>query len=330
MDSSRLAYLFHRYVNNTCTEAEKSEFMDAVTDVRQDAETKALMDSLWREVSPQAISSERSRQIIKNILQEHSLSPVAKQRYLPWGRIAASLLLMVLFSAGFYWFSATDNQPAPLEVLTSSHTPSSDFVELPDGSTVILNARSKLENVIFTDAVREVSLTGEAYFDIAHDAARPFVVHTGKLSTTVLGTAFNIKAYPDQSDITVTVRRGKVKVSDERKVLGIINPDQQITFDRMRDYAEQKGVDTQSVTAWMEKDIFFDDVTIGQALGQLEKRFGVSIRLANENIAGCKFTATFAKGEDLGQILRILCDFNNALLTEDGGSFVIEGGKCPL
>ena len=197
---------------------------------------------------------------------------------------------------------------------------------------MVLNGASKLEfPESFSHGVREVTLTGEAYFDITHDPMRPFVVHTGKVRTTVLGTAFNIKAYPEQSDITVTVTRGKVKVSDDKQVFGIVNPDQQITFNKNREVTEQKAVDSHEVTAWMEKDIYFDDITIDHAVAQLEKRFDVSITLTNSKINDCKFTATFVRGEDLEQILRILCDFNNATLVANGNnSFEIQGGICPL
>jgi hypothetical protein len=80
----------------------------------------------------------------------------------------------------------------------------------------------------------------------------------------------------------------------------------------------------------MEKDIFFDDITFGQAIDQLERRFGSSIKMENAPMLGCRFTATFVKGEDLRQILTILCEFNNATLKENrSGGFVIEGGECP-
>ena len=125
--------------------------------------------------------------------------------------------------------------------------------------------------------------------------------------------------------------KGKVKVSDDKKIFAIVNPAQQITFDRNRDYAEQNPIDSRQVTSWVEKDIFFDDITMANAVDQLEKRFDISIHIGNEGIKDCRFTATFVKGEDLAQILRILCDFNNATLKEDGlGGFIIQGGECSL
>src|SRR5688572_8298430 len=105
------------------------------------------------------------------------------------------------------------------------------FLRLPDGSTVLLNEGSKLEYPItFSGDTREVFLQGEGYFDIQHNPSKPFVVKTANVTTTVLGTAFNVKAFPSEKHITVTVTRGKVKVSKDEKVLGVITHDQQITI----------------------------------------------------------------------------------------------------
>jgi ferric-dicitrate binding protein FerR (iron transport regulator) len=86
------------------------------------------------------------------------------------------------------------------------------LINLPDGSKVVLNANSKLEYPPgFSNNTREVYLDGEAYFDIAHDPGKPFIVHTGSISTRVLGTAFNINAYRSQQFVEVTVTRVKWK-----------------------------------------------------------------------------------------------------------------------
>jgi transmembrane sensor len=336
MDSSRLTFLFYRYINKSCTNAEKTEFLNYVSDSHHDLRLTELLDKLWMEAGQVKMPRDRSEVMLQHVLEcdgSPMLTAGRDHRPLWWARVAASLLLVALCGSLLFYLKGNDTlDQLPTPARESYQPMEPRYIKLPDGSSVILNEGSHLQYpASFNDATRQVSLTGEAFFDIAHDPKRPFVVHTGKLMTTVLGTAFNIKAYPDQSDIVVTVTRGKVKVSDDKKVLGIINPHQQITFNRMHEYADQKVVDSHSVTAWMEKDIFFDDITIGDAIDQLQKRFGVAIIPANENIMSCKFTATFVKGEDLEQILQILCDFNNAtLLQNDSGGFMIQGGECPL
>lgn len=193
------------------------------------------------------------------------------------------------------------------------------MLHLPDGSTVIISAGSKLNYPSSFDSMtkREVYLEGQAYFDISHNAAKPFIVHTGKIETTVLGTAFDIKAWPANADVTVTVTRGKVKVGDQHKILGIITPNQQITFNKKEAKAIQKTIDTRPYLVWKEQDLFFDDVTVAEATKLLEDRFNVRIYFNDESISSKRFTTTFLKDESLEQVLNSICEFNNASYNYD-------------
>jgi len=331
MDKGRLEFLFYRYISNRCTDAEKSEFLELVHNSTHDEELRDLLDVLWREVPPKAMSENSVERILEDIVGERPPSVYVSRVFL-WTRIAASLAFIALAGVAVYLHSSSTKNQYSLAASTPSPLADTRFIKLADGSTVVLNEGSKLDYPAeFSSSSREVRLTGEGYFDIAHDSNRPFIVHTGKLKTTVLGTAFNIKAYPGESDITVTVTRGKVKVSDDKKVLGILNPDQQITFNTSLERSEQKPVNSHAVAAWIEKDIFFDDISVAEALEQLEKRFQISVDLQNDKILGCRFTATFVRGEDVEQILRILCDFNKATLKVYSNSkYVIEGGECSV
>jgi len=115
-------------------------------------------------------------------------------------RIAAILTGLALLGTGEYYYFIKPRQPQQQARQTSPKPPDhtihyNRYITLPDGSTVILHAGSKLDYpVSFNGNTREVNLIGEGYFDVQHDPARPFIIHTGHLKTTVLGTAFNIKA----------------------------------------------------------------------------------------------------------------------------------------
>ena len=334
MDCARLTYLFHRYVNRECTLAEEAEFFEIVKDARHRDELEKLMGELWVDVPETSLDVTRSQDILQKILvQDRQAIPFLKRGFsLPARRIAASLAFITVCTAATLFYIDNSNISKGDMIGAIEERPRPGVIQLPDGSTVILNAGSTLEYPqAFDGDVREVTLRGEGFFDIQHDVEKPFVVHTGKVKTTVLGTAFNIRAYPYQSDITVTVKRGKVRVSDDKQIFGIVNPDQQITFNKNQELVQQKAVDSHEVISWVERDIYFEDITIGQAVNQLEKRFGVTINLKNHDIDNCKFTATFVREEDIEQILRILCDFNNATLLKKGSKeFEIYGGECPL
>jgi ferric-dicitrate binding protein FerR (iron transport regulator) len=183
---------------------------------------------------------------------------------------------------------------------------------LPDGSTVILSPGSKLNYPSSFDGMqkREVFLDGQAFFDIKHNATRPFIVHTGKIETIVLGTAFNIKALPGEKEITVTVKRGKVKVIDENKELGIITPNQQITYNKEKVSSDIKVVDSDSYLNWKEQDLLFDNLTIAEAAKLLEEKYKVEIVISDSSISSQRFTATFTKNDTFEQALKSICVFN--------------------
>ncbi|MEP6595095.1 MAG: FecR domain-containing protein [Ginsengibacter sp.] len=186
---------------------------------------------------------------------------------------------------------------------------------LPDGSTVTLSPGSKLNYPSSFDGMkkREVFLYGQAFFDIKHNVSRPFIVHTAKLETIVLGTAFNIKAMPDETDITVTVKRGKVKVSDQNKTLGVITPNQQITYNLRKVSSTMKILDGDSYLDWKEQDLLLDNLTVAEAAKLLEERYKVKIIINEPSLGSQRFTTTFKKDESFEQVLKSICVFNGVV-----------------
>ena len=127
--------------------------------------------------------------------------------------MAVASVLIVVFG-GWLWFGnqSSDAKGQKQEIIEAQNGSRSRSV-LPDGSTVWLNAGSKLyyEND-FTGATREVRLEGEAFFDVVKKTDRPFIVHTSGIDIKVLGTAFNVKSYPEDKTVETTLYRGSVKV----------------------------------------------------------------------------------------------------------------------
>lgn len=330
MDSARLTYLFHRYINQTCTEAERIEFLKMINEPDYEVQVKDLMKGLWNTADEnERMSFARTEKILADILGDEEREVVKHtSAWSRWAKVVtlAACILVGVAAIGYYIISPqTDEAIAELPQYTEKH----QIIKLPDGSVVVLNAGSSLEfPETFTGKKnREVTLRGEGYFDIRHDASSPFIVYTGKLRTTVLGTAFNIRAYPSDNDITVTVTRGKVKVSDDTKVIGIITPDQQIKFNKHQEVSQQQRVDSKEVVAWSDQDIYFDDATLADVVKQLEQRFQVDIVFDNDAIKDCRFTATFVSGEDLNQILTVICEFNGSHFNRDATGLIhISGG----
>ncbi len=331
MDQSRLSFLFHHYVNNSCTEPERKELLQLILKSDNDPQVKVLMDQLWAsletEQSPLSITTTPS----PASMQIGSNAPNTRYKHFSSKPIAAvvALVLIVLFSlpAVLDFQKEVVPQPKTSKISNQDHT----FHKLPDGSTVVLNSGSTLHYPLSFDGkdFREVILSGEGFFDIAHDPLKPFVVRTENLTTTVLGTAFNVKAFPRDEDITITVARGKVKVSDAQQTLGVLLPDQQIVFHKPSTRSAILTINNSEALSWVNKDIFFDNITFEDAVSELEKRFAVTIDFESERLRNCIFTATFLRGEDLDQILQVICEFNNAeFFYTASEKIVVKGSGC--
>ncbi len=245
-----------------------------------------------------------------------------------WKTTAAAAILMGVLGGirVTYNFFPKKNKPVAIanalpeqagskeaEVVLPDHQKENRVIFLPDGSKVILSAGSKLNYPSSFDGMdkREVFLDGEAFFDIRHNPSRTFVVHTGSLTTVVLGTAFNIKAIPGEKDIIVTVKRGKVRVSNNNKVLGVITPNQQITYDRQKIISVVSAVSNESYLDWQDKDLLIDNLTISEAARLMEERYKVTIVINDPEVESLRFTTTFPRNEKLEQTLNSICFFNS-------------------
>jgi len=317
MDIQRFRHLFQRYINKQATNEEVSEFMSMVEQGDYKEEVYHLLNDLWNTTaSGKPMPESKKEMIFRQIIQSQDpLEPIAPPLHRRrWLQVAA-VFFVIGFSVLFYHLSVQ----SPEAVISASKSSSSDympewrFINLPDGSSVVLSHDSKLEigEGFNMDGKREVYLSeGEAYFDVVHDVSNPFVVHTGKLQTTVLGTAFNIKANSATGTVTVTVARGKVKVGDETQTFNIIDPDEQVTFNEHIAPVAKK-INAEQVLSWKNEDIYFDDVNLSDVTNQLQERFDISIVFNNESIKNCRFSATFLKKQTLEQILDVISEFNH-------------------
>jgi len=248
-----------------------------------------------------------------------------------WYKVATVAAALIIIS-GFYsaWTSLNEQKISANSASISTVDHQEKQLTLPDGSKIWLNSGADLKiSKAFNGKIREVYLSGEAYFDIAHNAGKPFIIHTGDVVTTVLGTAFNIKQDISTHTVEVTVARGKVSVARGTKMLGILTPNQQISFNTQNSKAVRSIVDSRMVAAWHQNEIHFDDIRLADAVLELEQRFNVQINFKNEKLEDCRFTGTALKGEKLDKILNVICAFNNATFeTRPDGTILIDGPGC--
>jgi transmembrane sensor len=328
-ERDRLKHLIGKYVRNSCTIKELEELFSYIS---QSTDNKILSEEFlvtWNSIRPEEqMSSIDENQLFRDIERKISVPSIRQARFL-WAKAAAVILLVL--SAGVIYFYL--NQPVANKNSTSAYVnplvrSNHSLVKLPDGSSVLLNDNSTLDYASFSENKREVMLTGEAYFDIARDEKHPFVIHTGKLKTRVLGTAFNIRAYPQENDVTVTVTKGKVEVGTENKMLAIITPNQQISFNKQNSATVQQEVLADSILTWKQNDLVFDNTNFEEAAVIISNRFNVTVTFSNERLKTCRFTASFLNENNIDQVLTVLCDVNKAAYEKKNGTIIIKGEGC--
>lgn len=180
-------------------------------------------------------------------------------------------------------------------------------VILSDQTKVYLNAGSRLRfPVQFGKGKREVELEGEAYFKVSKDSLHPFVVRvTDRLEVEVLGTEFNITAYPEDLTIATTLNTGAVRVSDGEHQLRL-HPDQQAVFFKNSGDMECRDVDAWVYSAWTEGRIVLRNVTLEELMERLSRWYDLRVIWRNEQIKNYHFSGEVLRYENFSEILNML------------------------
>jgi transmembrane sensor len=246
----------------------------------------------------------------------------------------AAVVLFAVITMGSLFYNRTVNASLPEKVAkseVSTKNGSRTKIQLPDGSTVWLNSSSKLvyDNEHFGTGIREVSLTGEAYFDVVKNPAKPFVIHTAKMDIKVLGTAFNVKCYPGEKTTETSLIRGSVEVTlKDRQEKIMMKPNEKLIINnedskqaviagtavvendpvkkitpllKAKPIIELRQVtlypaDNSIVeTGWVENRLVFSSETLEEIALKMERWYGVTIIIANEKLKRELLTGSFEK-----------------------------------
>ena len=315
MENFQVKALLEKYLSGICTEAEIAILEDwyLQRDIHLSSE----------------LTAEEMYQDLAEIAVGLPLYLPSKKRSL-WPRFAAAAAVLILFLSIYLLLPGKQLLSHSTLIVTKAPGSLKKQIRLADGSEVWINSESSLSYPLsFKGSTREVYLSGEAYFDISHDPGKPFIIHTGELTTTVLGTAFDIKEDKKLHTVIITVTRGKVSVSRGSRKLGILTPNEQISFNTVSSKAIKQGADAQQAIAWQKIDLQFDNTSFEDATKQLEQRYQVTIRFANEKVKNCRFTGASLIGESLDKLLKTMCDFNQASYRRQAdGSILIDGQGC--
>lgn len=179
---------------------------------------------------------------------------------------------------------------------------------LSDGTTVFLNSDSELKYPVrFTGQDREVELKGEAFFDVTHDSAHPFIVKTGGMTTCVLGTSFNILAYADEPAIKTTLFSGCVEIAiNESRSRQELVPGMQASWKVGADEINVKRVNLDVQSLWRDGVIVLDDDELESVMRMLSRWYNVTYEFKGDRSVKHTFTGKIDRNEDLGSVLRTL------------------------
>lgn len=225
-----------------------------------------------------------------------------------WLKIAAVLFIPLVFSflLLFQIKVGKDIKP-PAEVTIETPAGVKRTLLLPDGSKVVLNSKSSIKYLeSFTEHKREIILSGEAFFEVSKDTLRPFIVHSGSITTTALGTSFNIKYLPSNGMTEIALATGIVQISSDSLKIERLKPGEGLQYDMKTGSFRTNIYDVHEALAWKEGILYFKKAGINQVVQRLEDWYGVDINLSrntdNKRFHNWTYTGMF-KDQSLENVL---------------------------
>jgi transmembrane sensor len=229
-----------------------------------------------------------------------------------WRLVSAAALLLASIFVGEHYFFKSGETLAVLEpVVQKTENGEQQDLTLPDGTQVRLNAGSSLSYPEkFLDSLREVTLAGEAYFQVVSNKNAPFVIHSGKVTTRVVGTSFNISAYPDNSQVRIAVVEGKVSVKTnemENKSAVCLTQDEMVTFEEELGELVVSNFEKDELIAWKDGILCFEKADFTQSIKILERWYGVKVEIGKHRKLdpAWRFSGKF-KDKPLDYILNVM------------------------
>jgi ferric-dicitrate binding protein FerR (iron transport regulator) len=292
-----------------------SDWLEVSQENRNQFHESEKVWSLGKGVSNPAMAKELAWKDLQNSFQE-------KRGLNFYFKIAASILLAVSAGLTIYFL----NRPAEaLAWETKSTQNEVSSLTLPDSSVVTMNRGSTLKWVRnFGDSTRKIELTGEAFFDVAHDESRPFLVETEDVKLKVLGTAFNVMT-TDTSTVAEVIR-GKVMMYTSKQQI-IIEAGRKGEYDRESGKLRLIELKNKNDVAYATHDLVFESETLKEICNQLSKAYGVKFTFENERVTHCMLTSEY-NDKSLSFIMDLMSETLGFKYEIKGTSVYIWGDGC--
>jgi len=236
-------------------------------------------------------------------------------------KIAASIALLAVCSLVFYQVVFKTEM-----IVKESGSEKIQF-SLPDGSVVWLNEKSKVSYASNFNSERNINLSGEGFFEVAHDADKPFVIRADKSEIKVLGTSFNVRAYADEARNEVYVVTGKVSLGDSGNQKIVLNPGDQGVLNKQNNALSRSAEKNPNLIAWKSKQLVFKKASLTEVAETLEKYFQISITVKNTDLQKCRFTSSF-QDPTLDEVIEAISIALNLNIVHQNKNYTFDGEGC--
>lgn len=306
--------LFRRYFKGEADSRER----EAIEKWNPDSGESSFKDT---PVNPKIIRK-HGMKVKQRVFQELGIAnpderPTAKRKFIAfsplmkYASVAAALVIVVSVSYFLYHSGSNlhDSGMSPLhekQLLVETGDFETIKKALPDGTNIHVNTNTRIEynQKEFGRERREVWLVGEAYFDVTKNPGKPFIIHTREISTTVHGTSFNIKAYDGIGEISISVKTGKVEVSHEQSVLGLLTTNKHLVYresDKTHAISDRSWEDA---AAWMEKRLVLRDANIHEFRIRLQQIYGMKVIIETDALDNSVLNASYPEGANINSVLK--------------------------
>jgi ferric-dicitrate binding protein FerR (iron transport regulator) len=325
--NKRLKVLLDNYINDRISASELREFNNFLLDLDNQDVFNNYVDKLFDDDPRSSYPEDQVENMLKKIVKIEQRKSKIMGPFIKHGIAAAAIMMIaaaaILFSKKF---SKIDQKlPTVAKEIKSGNI--REYIILPDSTIVVLNRGAKLSyNKDFGKNDRIVCLLGEAFFQVKHNAGKPFYVLAHNVKTKVVGTKFNVNSLSNGT-VAVSVKEGKVQVEANGKILGALVSSQQIVYTSKSTTALVQRVDLKSILAWHAGDLFFNDASFTDVLNALEYRFKVEISSKEHYQNDKKLSATFLKEESLDEILEVIAAFYECTFTKKGNKIYLNSSQ---
>jgi transmembrane sensor len=331
----RITYLFMQYYTNKSTRKELEEFFQIIDTAKNDNDINELIKIVYEEIKLNNPSLTYINEEGKLILQEpdwlrkpgnNEFEIPVKTRGLRSWLVVACLVIIVSGGTGVWMFKKSPDHTEVAVVQKFTERAEHKFLLLSDSTKVWLNASSTINYPEqFDEKKREVYLNGEAYFEVKHAEKIPFIIHTGEVTTVVLGTAFNVKAYEGQQHIIVSVKRGKVQVMKADKIISTLVKGQEVKINKKDVHNLVDKTDSNSnAGSWQYGYLSYEDENFGDIISDMERVYNTEIIVMNEQLKNLSVTTSFNREIGAKKALDILCRLTDSKLEIKNNQYLIK------